>query len=143
MRQPAVRQQHTLTGMHFPISWSRTSLKLTSFGAMQVTSGRENEIDFQTRGCRMRLVRNAKTLSNKAIYSMRMAMSQFNSYADEGRVCSILLHLQHACEMLLKAVLVQKRARVFDEKSGRSIGFERALNLCRTTYGLRAQPEMS
>ncbi|RVJ51263.1 hypothetical protein CN166_27980 [Sinorhizobium medicae] len=84
----------------------------------------------------MRLIRDARTLSNKAICSMRTAMSTFNSYDDEGRVCSVLLHLQHACEMLLKAVLVQKGVKVFDDKSGKSIGFERALNLCRQKHSL-------
>ena len=37
--------------------------------------------------------------------------------------------LQHAFEMLLKAVLVERRTKVFDPNSGRSIGFQRALNL--------------
>ncbi len=84
----------------------------------------------------MALIRDAKTLSNKAVSSMRTAMSTFNSYEDEGRVCSVLLHLQHACEMLLKAVLVQNKAKVFDEKNGKSIGFDRALKLCRQHHGL-------
>lgn len=84
----------------------------------------------------MPLIRDAKTLSNKAICSIRMAMGTFNSYDDEGRICSVLLHLQHSCEMLLKAVLVQNRVKVFDDKSGKSIGFDRALNLCRQGHGL-------
>ncbi|MBY3342874.1 hypothetical protein HFN84_03820 [Rhizobium laguerreae] len=84
----------------------------------------------------MALVRDAKTLSNKAVSSMRTAMSTFNGYDDEGRVCSVLLHLQHACEMLLKAVLVQNKIKVFDDKTGRSIGFARALHLCRESRGL-------
>ncbi len=84
----------------------------------------------------MPLIRDAKTLSNKAICSMRIAMATFNSYEEEGRVCSVLLHLQHACEMLLKAVLVQNKVRVFDDKSGKSIGFDRALHLCRQDLGL-------
>jgi hypothetical protein len=41
----------------------------------------------------------------------------------------VLLHIQHAFEMLLKAVLVERRAKVFDTKTGRSIGFQKALNL--------------
>ena len=85
----------------------------------------------------MRLMRDTKTLSTKAIYSMRAAMSRFNAYDDEGRICTVLLHLQHACEMLLKAVLVQNRVTVFDDKSGMSIGFDRALNLCRQNHGLK------
>lgn len=84
----------------------------------------------------MALIRDAKTLSNKAICSLRMAMGTFNSYDDDGRVCAVLLHLQHACEMLLKAVLVQRKVKVFDEQTGKSIGFERCLRLCRQDHEL-------
>ncbi len=84
----------------------------------------------------MPLIRDAKTLSSRAIASMRTAMSTFNSYDDEGRICSVLLHLQHACEMLLKAVLVQNKVKVFDQKSGKSLGFDRCLHLCRQEYDL-------
>lgn len=84
----------------------------------------------------MKLVRDARTLKAKAIGSLRTAMTAFNSYDDDGRVTMVLMHLQHACEMLLKAVLVQKKARVFDKGTGRSIGFERCLGLCRANHGL-------
>lgn len=70
----------------------------------------------------------AKTLHGKALSSMRTAMTAFNSPHDDGRPTVVLLHLQHAFEMLLKAALVQGGARVFDKKSGRSIGFEAAIN---------------
>lgn len=70
----------------------------------------------------------AKTLHGKALSSMRTAMTAFNSPHDDGRATSVLLHLQHAFEMLLKAALSQGRAKVFDKKSGRSIGFEAAIN---------------
>lgn len=84
----------------------------------------------------MKLVRDARTLKSKAIGSLRTAMTAFNSYDDEGRVTLVLMHLQHACEMLLKAVLVQRRARVFDKETGRSIGFERCLGLCLASHQL-------
>lgn len=58
-------------------------------------------------------------------------MLSFNSYEDEGRSTCVLLHLQHSCEMLLKAVLSQKKVRIFDKNNGKSIGFEKCLNLCR------------
>ena len=70
----------------------------------------------------------AKTLQGKALSSMRTAMTAFNSPHDDGRPTVVLLHLQHAFEMLLKAALFQGRAKVFDKKSGRSIGFEAAIN---------------
>jgi hypothetical protein len=70
----------------------------------------------------------AKTLHGKALSSMRTAMTAFNSPHEDGRVTCVLLHLQHAFEMLLKAALSQGRAKVFDKKSGRSIGFEAVIN---------------
>ncbi|MEV4260454.1 DUF3644 domain-containing protein [Kribbella sp. NPDC049584] len=70
----------------------------------------------------------AKTLHGKALSSMRTAMTAFNSPHDDGRPTVVLLHLQHAFEMLLKAALFQRGAKVFDKKSGRSIGFEAAIN---------------
>jgi hypothetical protein len=70
----------------------------------------------------------AKALHGKALSSMRTAMTAFNSPHDDGRATVVLLHLQHAFEMLLKAALVQGRVKVFDKKTGRSIGFESAVN---------------
>lgn len=72
----------------------------------------------------------AKTLHEKALSSMRTAMTAFNSPHDDGRPTVVLLHLQHSFEMLLKAALVQGGAKVFDKKAGRSIGFEAAVNQC-------------
>lgn len=87
----------------------------------------------------MGLRRDAKTLKDKAIASLKIAMAAFNSYDDEGRVCSVLLHLQHASEMLLKAVLVQKNVNVFDKNTGKSFGFDKCVRLCLSNHGLSAQ----
>jgi hypothetical protein len=74
-------------------------------------------------------VRDTKTLKEKAIASLKIAMATFNSYKEEeGPITSVLLHLQQACEMLLKAVLVQNRAPVFDKGTGKSISFETRFN---------------
>lgn len=87
----------------------------------------------------MKLVRDAKTLKQKAIHSLKASMAAFNGYEEDGRVTTVLLHAQHACEMLLKAVLVQKKEPVFDSKTSKSIGFERCLGLCLAKHGLTAQ----
>jgi hypothetical protein len=84
----------------------------------------------------MKLIREAKTLSQKAICSMRIAMTAFNSYDDEGRVTLVLMSLQHSGEMLLKAVLCQRREAIFDKKSSRSLGFEKCLGLCTAKFVL-------
>jgi len=84
----------------------------------------------------MKLVRDARTLKTKAIESLRAAMTAFNSYDDSGRVTMVLINSQHACEMLLKAVLVQGKGKVFDKSTGRAIGFDRCLGLCSAHHHL-------
>jgi hypothetical protein len=77
----------------------------------------------------MKIRREAGILKRKALASLRCATGAFNSFDDDGRVTDVLLHLQHAFEMLLKAALVQRRIRVFDRKLGQAIGFEKCVNL--------------
>lgn len=83
-----------------------------------------------------KLRRDARTLKGKALSSLRRALECFNSYDDDGRVTTTLLHLQHVSEMLLKAVLVQGQHPIFDAKQGVAIGFDRAIGLCKAHCGL-------
>ena len=85
----------------------------------------------------MKLRRDAKTLKGKAFASLRRGLSSFNSFEEDGRVTSVLLHFQHCCEMLVKALLVQKRVNVFDKKTQMSEGFARCLNLA-SAHGITA-----
>lgn len=87
----------------------------------------------------MKLLRETRTLKAKAVSSLRIGMQAFNSFDDDGRITTVLLHLQHGCEMLLKAVLVQHKVNVFDKLTGRSISFDKSLRLCTANYGLTAE----
>jgi hypothetical protein len=73
--------------------------------------------------------REARLLKAKAVASLRRGTVSFNDYQEDGRVTTVLLDFQHAFEMLLKADLVQKSVPVFDKRTGRSIGFEKCVNL--------------
>lgn len=84
----------------------------------------------------MKLRREAKTLLGKAISSLRRGLTSFNSFVDDGRLTAVLLYLQYSSEMLLKALLVQKRTRVFEPVSSRSIGFDRYIGLAKAHYGM-------
>jgi hypothetical protein len=75
----------------------------------------------------VRLKRETQVLKGKAISSLRLAMSMFNSPYDDGRITAVLLASQHSFEMLLKAALVQRGVAVFDKSLGRSIGLEGCL----------------
>ncbi len=77
----------------------------------------------------MKLKREAKTLKAKAIASLKRGLEAFNNHDDDGRPETVLLMLQHACEMLTKALLLQKGQNIFDKEKGTSIGLERALNI--------------
>jgi len=77
----------------------------------------------------VKLKREAKTLKVKAIASLKRGLEAFNNHDDDGRPETVLLMLQHASEMLTKALLVQKGQSVFDKDKGVSIGLEKALNI--------------
>jgi hypothetical protein len=77
----------------------------------------------------VKLKQQSRVLKRKALASLGWAVEGFNSPHDDGRPTRVLLYLQHAFEMLLKAALVQVGERVFDQKTGRLISFERCLGL--------------
>jgi hypothetical protein len=84
----------------------------------------------------MNLRREARTLKTKALCSLRRALGCFNGFDEDGRITSVLLHLQHACEMLLKSILIQSKVEIFDSRNGTSLGFEKCINLARSSCGL-------
>jgi hypothetical protein len=77
----------------------------------------------------MKLKREARTLKAKAMASLRRGLEAFNSPDDQGRQEAVLLFFQHASEMLIKALLIQKGKSVFDKEKGTSIGLDKALNI--------------
>lgn len=88
----------------------------------------------------MKLKREARTLKGKSLASLRRGLEAFNSHDDQGRPEAVLLYLQHACEMLMKALLVQKGQTVFVKEQGTSIGLEKALNIGQSK-GWISQPQ--
>lgn len=85
----------------------------------------------------MKLKREARTLKSKSMASLRRGMEVFNGHDEQGRPESVLLHLQHSSEMLIKALLVQKGQSVFEKEKGTSIGLEKALNIAQAQGWIR------
>ena len=74
--------------------------------------------------------RRAGCSTEKALDSLIFTIEAFNSPHDGGRATRVLLHLQHAFEMLLKAALVQtKDKRVFDSR-GPAAGMRGSSAVC-------------
>jgi hypothetical protein len=78
-------------------------------------------------------------LKDKALASMKRAVQAFNDLDDDGRQTAVMLNMQHAFEMLLKAALADTKVRIFDKRTGRSIGFEKCLALASEHLGLSAE----
>lgn len=89
----------------------------------------------------VKLRSSARILKRKAVSSFRRSVASFNGVDDDGRVTTVLLHAQHAFEMLLKAALNQKRVNVFDKSTGRSIGFEAVIRQAEQTSGIKLNKE--
>lgn len=94
-------------------------------------------------GAIVKLKREAKTLKAKAIASLKRGLEAFNNHDDDGRPETVLLMLQHASEMLTKALLVQKGQDVFDKEKGISIGIEKALNIAQSKSWMSAAQAVS
>ena len=85
---------------------------------------------------------NVRVLRGKAIASLRAGVAAFNGLDDAGRTTAVLLSLQHAFEMLLKAILeVKKDKGVFDKRSQKSISLDRAINRCQQIEGVKLTDE--
>lgn len=89
----------------------------------------------------MKLRASARILKKKAVSSFKRSTAAFNGADDDGRATTVLLHTQHAFEMLLKAALNQKRVNVFNKATGRSIGFEAVLRQAAQTAGIKLTEE--
>ena len=62
--------------------------------------------------------------------SLVMAIEIFNRPRDEGRVEGVLLFLDHAFEMLLKAIIFEKTGALKKRGEKYNYGFEKCVNLC-------------
>jgi HEPN domain-containing protein len=63
-----------------------------------------------------KLKRDARILKRKALASLRLGLSAFNSHEESGRTTAVLLHFQHATEMLLKAALIQRGQSILTKR---------------------------
>lgn len=68
--------------------------------------------------------REAKLLLNKALSSLVLSVDHFNASSDKGRAEAVLIFLDHAFEMLLKASLVERGTKIREKGAKNTIGFD-------------------
>jgi hypothetical protein len=84
---------------------------------------------------------NVRILRAKALASLRTGVTAFNGLEEDGRVTTVLLSIQHAFEMLIKAILEDRKQAVFDKRNQKAIPLEKAIRLCQQESDLKLTDE--
>lgn len=79
-----------------------------------------------------RLRRDTRRFKHCAINSLLLAIEMFNRPHDVGRTEAVLMLLQHAFEMLLKAAIYEKRGTISDSRTSIAFGFDKCLGIARS-----------
>jgi hypothetical protein len=75
--------------------------------------------------------KEAKALLKKAIDALVLSIELFNRPAEAGRQDGVLVHLDHAFEMLLKAAIIHRGGKIRKRGEAQTIGYEACVNICR------------
>jgi hypothetical protein len=68
--------------------------------------------------------KEVKLLRKKAIESLVLSIEHFNRPSDVGRIHSVLIFLDHAFEMLFKAIILHRGGRIREARAKQTIGFD-------------------
>lgn len=74
--------------------------------------------------------KEAKHLFDKAIDSLTISIELFNRPNDTGRVHGVLIFIDHAFEMLLKAAIVVRNGNIFQKGKSETIGMSACIRKC-------------
>src|SRR5215208_1844581 len=75
--------------------------------------------------------KESKILHAKAVDSLVLAVDHFNRCWDRGRVEAVLILLDRAFELLLKAIIIHRGGEIREKKKeGTTIGFDLCLRKC-------------
>lgn len=74
--------------------------------------------------------KEAKHLFPKAVDSLTISIELFNRPNDAGRVHGVLIFMDHAFEMLLKASIIERRGKVLQEGKSETIGMSLCIRKC-------------
>lgn len=83
----------------------------------------------------------AKVLHIKALDSLFLSIDHFNRPYDRGRPEAVLLFMDRAFELLLKAVIVHKGGKIIEKGESLTIGFEKCVRKCLSEGKLKCLTE--
>lgn len=71
--------------------------------------------------------KEAALLKGKSVQSLILSIELFNRPSDTGRVHGVLILLDHAFEMLFKAIIIHKGGKIREPHENQTIGFDSAV----------------
>ena len=74
--------------------------------------------------------RETRLLLNRATQSLVLAVEHFNRPSDISRHEAVLVFLDHAFEMVLKAAIIHQGGRIREKRAQETIGFEQCVRKC-------------
>jgi hypothetical protein len=80
--------------------------------------------------------RKTKSLLERSQDSLVLGIEIFNRPHDRGRVDGVLFCLDHAFEMLLKAIVFEKTGRIRNQREKKNYSLEKCLNICESSLNL-------
>ncbi len=76
--------------------------------------------------------KEAKLLLKKALDSLVLSVDHFNRHWNQGRAEAVLILLDRAFELILKASIVHKNGRIREARAKETIGFDKCVRKCLT-----------
>jgi hypothetical protein len=83
------------------------------------------------------LKREVRLLHRKSLDSLVLAVEHFNRPSDTGRVEAVLILLDHAFELLLKAAILHRGGRIREPRAQETIGFDKCVRKCLSESAVR------
>ncbi len=80
--------------------------------------------------------RKTRLLLERSRDSLVLSIELFNRPSDRGRVEGVLLCLDHAFEMLFKAVVLEKTGRIRNPRETFNYGLDKCLNICQSQLSM-------
>jgi hypothetical protein len=76
------------------------------------------------------MIRESKALLERSLDSLHLSIELFNRPWDRGRREGVLIFLDRAFELLLKAILASKHRSLREESSKETFGFDKCVRVC-------------
>ena len=89
----------------------------------------------------MLMKRKTRQLNRVALESLTLAVEVFNRPSTTARTSGVLLQLQHALEMLFKAIVFEKRGTLYPKDGRITFSFAACLGILRSEAGLLDEQE--